>query len=231
MIGALTALAAVHHQRKQRLVVLLGRTEECAEMAIIREYQAGKGNGYGRGFHDIPPMAFCRARGNCCCRSTSDSPAAPDNACVFCPDWNRSRGPATENRFGCQPLRLTPRSHDPMDQIFRQGDRNAVLGTSMFGKFYGPLVSAPVCRTFLATKQMVLCANAFRRGQLIISKCLQGVDEFFACDRFLLHHGDCRLVAPPGPRDSLRIVPLRIGTPLSELPIQRSKCAREKISL
>src|SRR5882724_13126208 len=48
MIGALTAFEAVAHERQQRVVLLLRRTEKGADMPIDTEHRAGKGNGCRR---------------------------------------------------------------------------------------------------------------------------------------------------------------------------------------
>src|SRR5713101_1535999 len=62
MIGALTALEAVAHERQQRVVLLLWRTEKGADMPIATEHRAGKGNGCRGRLHGVflPKAALFR---------------------------------------------------------------------------------------------------------------------------------------------------------------------------
>jgi hypothetical protein len=61
MIGALTALEAVAHERQQRVVLLLRRTEKGADMPIVTEHRAGKGNECRGRLHGVfLPWFFCK---------------------------------------------------------------------------------------------------------------------------------------------------------------------------
>src|SRR3989442_14943068 len=53
MIGALSALETVAHERQQRVVLLLPRSEKGADMAIATEHRAGKGNGCRGRLHGL----------------------------------------------------------------------------------------------------------------------------------------------------------------------------------
>jgi hypothetical protein len=66
--------------------------------------------------------------------------------------WIESlEGPASKR---LSPLRYrslgSARCHDPTDQIFRQGGRNIVIGSSSLGELNGPLVAAQVGGAFVA---------------------------------------------------------------------------------